>query len=164
MVKLDQVHLTSKELLQYSWQQSFVGTDSPLAKQSHKGKSQAFQTSACIILILINKWSNQHFFNSFYNTLGTEETCFCICHGSNTTSNRTFLQAYLIYFFKHSLKLVYIRKFLELQNFYSAQSQLPPICNTSKGGGREGYVKKCYFCLILKTPKHEIQKQQQQQL
>lgn len=42
MVKLDQVHLKREELLQYSWQQSFVGIASPLAKQSYKGKSQAF--------------------------------------------------------------------------------------------------------------------------
>lgn len=61
MVKLDQAHFKSEELLQYSWQQSFVVIDSALAKQSYKGKSQAFQTSAGIILMLINKWSNQHF-------------------------------------------------------------------------------------------------------
>lgn len=57
---------------------------------------------------------------------------FCICHNSNTNSNGTFLQACLISF-KHNLKLFYIFKFPELLNFCS-QSQLPPICNTPKGG------------------------------
>lgn len=69
-----------------------------------------------------------------------------LCHHSNTTSSGTFLQAYLIYFFKHNLKLLYIMKFPELQNFYSAQSQLPPTYSTSRGSGGN----KFYVCLVFK--------------
>lgn len=64
--------------------------------------------------------------------------------------------------FKHNSKLFYITKFPELQNFCSAQSQLPPICNTSKGG--QGWCEKMLFLFGIKNPNHEIQKLKQQQL
>lgn len=52
--------------------------------------------------------------------------------------------------FKHILKLFYIFKFPGLQNFSSAQSLLPPICKTLKGG--QGVVgKNAIFVWYSKT-------------
>lgn len=160
MAKLDRVHLKNEELLQYSWQQSSVGIDSPLSKQSYK--SQAFQTLACIILILINERPNQHFFNSFDNTWGTKAMYFCICHDSNTTSNGTILQAYFIYFltqFETSLH----NEIPRAPEFLFSAIPTPTYLQYFKRQG-EGCVMKCYFCLVFKNSNHEIQKPRQQQL
>lgn len=87
---------------------------------------------------------------------------FCIWHDLNTTSNRTILQAYFIYLltqFETSLHNE-IPRALE---FLFSTIPTPTYLQYFKRQ-EEGCVRKCYFCLVFKNSKHEIQKPQQQQL